>query len=59
MWINNFSFFISESAGQKRVKLECGQVNRGRCLTGFKMALNGHSKAFFNGKKLYTLIAIK
>ena len=23
------------------------------------MALNGHSKAFFNGKKLYTLIAIK
>ena len=30
-----------------------------RCLTGFKMALNGHSKAFFNGKKLYTLIAIK
>lgn len=30
-----------------------------RCLTGFKMALNGRFRAFFNMKKLHTLIAIK
>ena len=59
MWINNFSFFISESVRQKGAKLECGQVNMERCLTGFKMALNGRFKAFFDVKKLYTLITIK
>ena len=30
-----------------------------RSLKDFKMALNGRFRAFFNIKKLYTLIAIK